>query len=136
MLEQNLRSTGLTQNEARVYIYLLQNGEASPSQIAKGTGIQRTNSYNVLRTLKEKGLIEAGEKRKKEVFFPINPTALLRRAEQEKESVAALLPDLQALYGMQTNKPSVRFFNGLEAVNYEMQQSPFFPPTTKTTSVS
>lgn len=48
----------LTQTEGMVMRYLHEHPGAAPSQIAAGTGLQRTNLSTVLRGLERKGLAE------------------------------------------------------------------------------
>ncbi|MEU4287274.1 MarR family transcriptional regulator [Kribbella sp. NPDC026596] len=52
------RTVSLTQSEGIVMRYLLQGEAAAPSQIAAGTGLQRTNLSTTLRGLEQKGLIQ------------------------------------------------------------------------------
>ena len=51
----NLSSFGLTRIEATIYITLLSHGSMTGYEIAKETGISRSNVYNSLATLVEKG---------------------------------------------------------------------------------
>ncbi|MBM3204364.1 hypothetical protein FJZ48_00035 [Candidatus Uhrbacteria bacterium] len=116
-LQDDLRAIGLTKTEAAVYLYLLENGVSTPPQIAKGTGILRTNGYHILQTLEHKGLIrpEAG-RGKRIAYFASDPEALFRSIEVQREAVSRMLPDLRALYTTQEHKPKIRFYDGLEQV--------------------
>ena len=115
-LETELTKAGLGDSEARVYLYLLEHGVATPSKIAKGTRILRSNCYHLLQSLKEKGLIEDEKKGKRVAYLARDPNALLASLERKREAVAKLLPDLRALAAIEKNKPSVRFFSGWEEV--------------------
>lgn len=114
-LEQ-LYESGLNETEAKVYLYVLENGLTSPPVLAKGTGVLRTNCYNVLQSLQAKGLIEEHKKGTRKAYLASDPAALLRALEKKKEATERLLPDLRALYTTQKNKPKVRFYDGLEEV--------------------
>ena len=57
-MKKILEDIGLNKNEALVYNTLLYKGEMIPSQIAEYTGITRANSYAILKSLVEKGVIE------------------------------------------------------------------------------
>jgi sugar-specific transcriptional regulator TrmB len=70
---KQLREVGLKQNEAEIYLFLLQNGVSTPPQIAKGTAIARTNCYNILKSLEEKDVIELIQKGKREAFLARDP---------------------------------------------------------------
>ena len=115
-IEDDLRKFGLQKSEIRVYVYLLENGLSTPPQIAKGTGIARTNCYNILHALKEKGLILEQERQKRKAYFAADPEALLRSLEEKKELTDRILPDLRGLYTVLKNKPKIKFYEGFEQV--------------------
>jgi len=52
---EQLLSFGLTRQEAIIYTCLLENGEQTGYEVAKITGISRSNTYNALAGLVEKG---------------------------------------------------------------------------------
>lgn len=54
-LIENLMKTGLTQNEAKIYISLCTEGEMNGYEVAKSTGISRANAYQALASLVDKG---------------------------------------------------------------------------------
>lgn len=113
---KELSEIGLSKSEITIYSYLLENGLSSPPQIAKGTKIARTNCYNILQSLKEKGLILEQTKAGRRAYLASDPEALLRSIEQKKEAVARILPDLRALYTVKKNKPKIRFYERFEQV--------------------
>lgn len=115
-IEEQLKEISLTKSESKVYVYLLEEGISTPPQIARGTGIARTNCYNILVKLKNDGLIEEQEKGKRKAYIANDPEALLRTIQKKKEVVERLLPDLRALYTAQKNKPKIRFYDGFEQV--------------------
>ena len=46
---------GLTRQEAQIYLCLIQNAELTGYEVAKSTGISRSNTYSALAGLVEKG---------------------------------------------------------------------------------
>jgi hypothetical protein len=62
---QPLLSLGLTDLEARIYIYLLSDNPATGYQIAKAVGKPAANTYEAIRSLLEKGalVVEEGKTR-------------------------------------------------------------------------
>lgn len=115
-IHKRLYTIGLTSSESEVYLFLLQNGLSSPPVIAKGTGIARTNCYHILQNLKEKQLISEQSQGKRKIYIARDPQALIESMDRRKAAAQELLPDLRALYTVQKNKPSIRFFNGFEEV--------------------
>lgn len=113
---QQLQHIGLTQNEARVYQFLLEQGFSSPPEVAKGTKIARTNCYNILQSLAQKGLVQQQKQGKRKAYIANDPEALFQRVREQKDRIEELLPDLRGLYAQHQNKPTIRFFNGFEEV--------------------
>lgn len=108
-----LHQAGLNKSEATIYLYLLENGLSTPPMIARGTGIARTNCYNILEFLETHGLIEEQSVGKRKAFVATDPVSLVRTLDKKKESIEQILPDLRGLYVMQKNKPKIRFYDGL-----------------------
>lgn len=83
----NLSSFGLTRIEATIYITLLSHGAMTGYEIAKETGISRSNVYNSLTTLVEKGAAYTmqGEASK---FVPVKVEVFLRNTLKELEKKA------------------------------------------------
>lgn len=89
---------GLTRQEALIYQKLLQNGKQTGYEIAKETGISRSNAYNALAALVEKGaayLLEESAKR----YIPVNLEEFcencIRRMKAEEEWMLQNLPSEQ-----------------------------------------
>jgi len=115
-IRSQLATAGLTDSEIDIYLYLLQNGQSTPPQIAQGTGIARTNTYNVLRALKDRGLIKQELHRKRKAYLAADPQALILNWEKQKIDLEKMIPDLRALYTTNKNKPGILFFDGFEQV--------------------
>ena len=83
----NLSSFGLTRIEATIYITLLSHGSMTGYEIAKETGISRSNVYNSLATLVEKGAAYTmqGEASK---FVPVKVEVFLHNTLKELEKKA------------------------------------------------
>src|SRR3989344_4302687 len=114
-LEKQLSGLGLGKSEASIYLYLVEHGVSSPPQIAKGTKIAITNCYPILRSLKEKHLIDPASPRlrgARKNYLASDPNALLAGLERKKQAAEELLPDLRALYTTQANKPKIKFYDG------------------------
>ncbi len=122
-LTEELSTLGLHKSEAAVYLYILENGISTPPLIAKATGILRTNCYNLLVSLKEKGLINEQQKGKRKAYIANDPETIIRTLDKKREAATRLIPDLRALYTTQKNKPKIRFYEGLDQVKEIYWQS-------------
>jgi sugar-specific transcriptional regulator TrmB len=122
-IEDNLKKLGLHASEIKVYLTILENGLSTPPQIAKATGIARTNCYVILNELKAKDLVEEQEHGKRKAYVARDPQALLISLQEKKETAELLIPDLRALYATKMNKPKIKFYDGWEEVKQIYWQS-------------
>lgn len=122
MYSEILQKLGLSPNEAKIYEMLLVKGESKAIDLVPESGLGRGNVYNVLTTLKKKGLVLEGEG-KKTLFTAANPETLRTLAKSQILSAEDLysrfestLPDLKSLFQLITNKPAFRVFEGVEGM--------------------
>jgi sugar-specific transcriptional regulator TrmB len=115
-MEEKLRKIGLTKSEVKIYLYLLEVGTSSPPQIAKGTGITRSNCYDVFRKLRERNLIESHKKGSRKNYSVKDPLALVQYEENRLQNIQQLLPELRNMYDSKKNKPNIRFLEGFDQV--------------------
>jgi sugar-specific transcriptional regulator TrmB len=115
-LFENLKNFGLAPNEIKIYLFLLEHGLATPPQIAKATKIARTNTYNLLQKLKYSDLIREETRKNKKAYLVTNPSALVKTLEKKKELLDSFLPDIEGLFNKSSNKPIIKFYEGLEEI--------------------
>lgn len=128
MLDE-LKKIGLSENEAKVYLALLELGTATTQQIADKSGIKRTTIYVQIEALMKAGLVTSFEKETtkgkaaKTYFRGEDPEHLKnlvenekKQAEEHKSMLDSVLPGLGSLYLSQGQRPRVRFFEGLEGL--------------------
>ncbi len=129
MLDE-LKKIGLSENEAKTYLALLELGGSTAQEISKKAGVKRATTYVQLEALMKLGLVTSFEKapeRKngapKTFFRAEDPEYLQTRIKHEKKAVEEhertlkeILPDLGKLYLSAGERPRVRFFEGIEGV--------------------
>ena len=122
MLEQ-LKNIGLSDNEAKVYMAMLELGPSPVVEIARKAEVNRPTAYVQIESLKKKGLVSMQTKGKKNLFIAESPARLefyldseLKDVEQKKDELGKILPDLDKLFASAGSRPSVRFFEGKEGV--------------------
>ncbi len=121
MKEEALRKIGLSDREIKVYLALLELGEALASKISEKTDIPRTLVYDILDNLLDKGMVSYVIKSNKKYFSAVEPKNLIEMLEnQEKEKKELLLQALPELLGMQNKKieekAKVEVYEGKEGV--------------------
>lgn len=122
MLNQ-LKNVGLSENEAKVYIAMLELGPATVLDIASKAGINRPTAYVQIESLKKRGLVSTQTKGKKTLFIAESPNQLESMLEREnkdielkRDEVSKVLPELMTMFSLGGQKPQVRFFEGREGL--------------------
>src|SRR3989344_6740207 len=114
MLKQ-LTSLGLSDNEAKVYMAML--------EISAKAGVNRPTTYVQIESLKKMGLVSSQVKGKKQLFIAESPDQLefviereIKTIEDKKAELARMMPELSGLFNVSGDKPQVRFFEGKEGL--------------------
>jgi len=117
-LETILEKLGLSDKEAKVYVSLLELGNARVADISKKAGINRTTGYDILNSLANKGIVNALGKGSRQEFMaeaPISIANYVKRQqnilEENLNKAQDLVPRLLAIQS-KGNKPSVKFYEG------------------------
>lgn len=116
MLQDELQKIGLDKKEIQVYLALLELGEANIGEIAKKSGVKRTTVYDVLESLKEKGLLGQTKRKSHTLYFAENPEKLERQIEEKKKIIQKVLPELLSITNRMEKKPKIRFFEGIDGI--------------------
>ncbi|MEK7559725.1 MAG: helix-turn-helix domain-containing protein [Patescibacteria group bacterium] len=122
MLE-DLKKIGLSQNEAKVYLALLEIGSSTAQTIAQKSELKRPTTYVQLESLMKRGLVSSFERNAKTLFRAEDPEHLHKVLEKEKEeqklkaeALEQILPGLGNLYLSAGERPRVRFFEDIEGL--------------------
>lgn len=130
MNEEILQQAGLTKAEATIYTLLVKNSPCPPPKLAELASESRTNTYKLLDTLEEKGLVSRDTTQKKLRYWANNPSHLLDSLKKQRADVEATekryqdsLPSMLDEYFKYSEQPSVRYFHGKAGVKevYEDQ---------------
>jgi len=121
MKEEALRKFGLSDREIKMYLALLELGEALASKIAEKTNTPRTLSYDILENLLKKGLVSYVIKSNKKYFSAFDPNNLIgvlkNQTEEKERLVKEALPELLALKSKKLEeKAKVEVYEGKEGV--------------------
>jgi len=111
-----LKEFGLTDKEATVYLALLHLGSATVQGIARKAGTYRTYTYEVLKSLKEQGLVSYAIQSGKQYFEVAEPEKLLNILKEKEQKIKAVLPELKTIYKSTIHKPKIELYEGKEGV--------------------
>lgn len=123
-IKEFLKQLGLDQKEISAYLYLLAHGPQNVSILAKSCRLTRTNGYDIVRKLEDKGLCYNlgslyGRKIKANPASHIKEIILQKEKENDilKDSLGDILPLFKSLEVAKNNDVSqVSYFKGKESV--------------------
>jgi len=118
-----LEKAGFSQKEAQIYEAIMQSGQIGINELLKITSFKRGDLYNLVYSLRDKGVIEQTIKNHVIQFKPMDPYHLIEYIEKKKAglqeasaTVEALLPQLFSDYNLIMNKPTIHYLEGITGV--------------------
>lgn len=115
-LTRIITNSGLSENQALVYIACLTIGTSSIWDISLASGVKRTTCYVVMNDLISKGLASMSETNKKAMYSVISPDELFYNLKIKQNQLAESLSELNALTSKSVSKPRIRMFEGVEGI--------------------
>ena len=118
-----LRQAGLTEIQAKIYLYLIEHGQSTPTEIAKSINESRTTVHSAAKRLEELGIISQKAKGKISAYIPNHPSSLEVLAERRLRSIArqtknleSNLPSLINYFNEHQDEPGATTFYGQEGI--------------------
>ncbi len=118
-----LMQTGLSEVQAKIYLYLIKHGQSTPAEIATGAEENRTTVYSAAEKLEELGIISQKDRGKIAAYVPNHPSVLesiaekrLRKVARQAKNLEANLPSLINFYNEHQSTPGATTFYGQEGV--------------------
>ncbi|HUW21483.1 MAG TPA: helix-turn-helix domain-containing protein [Candidatus Bathyarchaeia archaeon] len=114
---------GINQDEARVYLYLLEKGTKTALQLSRDLHIARTRVYRILDKLIEKGLVsqkleDTGKRFLANSYHQLN--LLLKQREHEvqalRESIPVIFKELEKLAASGKEPSHVLYYSGVKGL--------------------
>lgn len=122
-VEELLTSFNLSEKAVRVYLALLDRGASSVRQVAEASGINRQTTYELLRTLIERGLVTYYTERSREAYVAEDPTVLATLADEavgelarRRDELKRSLSELRARSGRTRGAATVRFYENRKGI--------------------
>lgn len=130
-LVRQLMDIGLTNMQSRMYVSLLQLGQATATEASKHSGINRVTAYVTLAELEEKKLVEADEYDQVKQFRLTSLESLevlfigrAKKAIKSYRQVQALIPDLQKAANTLIHAPRTHYEEGQQACEAYLDNVP------------
>lgn len=97
MYEEQIKDLGLTDNETKIYLILLKDGEMNPSEISQKLSLHRGYVYDALDRMQEKGVVNLSVKQNKKVFNAVSPNNLLELLRLKLDNFKKIVPNLKEI---------------------------------------
>src|SRR3989344_6210432 len=116
MSEKALTDLGLSSNESKVYLTLLKLGSTTAGEIAKKSKVYRTNAYEALNRLLEKGLVSFVYQGHQKFYEAESPEKIINILEEKKERFNEVLPKLLSEHKSSQNKSVAHVYKGVGGI--------------------
>lgn len=107
-----LMRAGLSEKESKVYLSVLELGEANIAQITRKSQIRRSTVYDMLESLKEKGFVAQSRRKKRLVFYAENPQKMVDTLEEKKRELKDAMPQIISMMNVLEKKPKISYYEG------------------------
>ena len=112
MIIDMLKEIGLSITEAKVYLALLELGSALAGEITKKSEVNRTNVYDALERLIEKGLVTYVISANRKVFEAVHPSRLREILKEKENNLKKEMGLLESLYSDNKEKEEAIIYKG------------------------
>jgi sugar-specific transcriptional regulator TrmB len=107
-------SLGLSPNEEKIYLSLVEKGESSISDVAVAAGIHRRNAYDAMQRLIDKGLCFQIFSTTENRYNAVDPDKLTELLAEKREQLEALIPSLKKKFAERVAPEEAFIYRGLE----------------------
>lgn len=114
MYESILESLGLSPNEAKIYLALLDIGASSVPQISVKTGIHKRNVYDAVPRLLQKGIAYKIVWHTENKYVAVEPNKLTDLIWEKESQLNSILPALNRQFKKAASHEAVYVYKGVE----------------------
>lgn len=111
-----LEQAGFTEKEARVYLALLELGQADVSDIAKKSELKRSIIYVLLEGLIKRGYVSEVLNKKINTYQAIDPSVILSQLKSIAKNFSEMLPIFRTLHNKGENRPKITYHETKEGI--------------------
>jgi sugar-specific transcriptional regulator TrmB len=115
-----LQDLGMTLNEAKIYLGLLELGETKIGPLVKRTGIHRVLIYDALSKLINIGLASSIIKENIQYFQATDPSNILKSLEEKRELAKKIIQELKEIKKSEEGKQRVTVYEGVKGLKSAM----------------
>jgi sugar-specific transcriptional regulator TrmB len=113
---EKLKEAGLTENESKIYLALLEIGPANAGLISRKSGLHRRVVYDSLDMLVQKGVVGYIKRNNTRLFQAANPERVRELLEEKEKILDEIMPKMMELYSKSKEKEETNFFVGINGL--------------------
>jgi len=113
---EKLKEAGLTENESKIYLALLEIGPANAGLISRKSGLHRRVVYDSLDMLIQKGLVGYIKRNNTRLFQAANPERVRELLEEKEKILDEIMPKMIELYSKSKEKEETNFYVGINGL--------------------
>lgn len=113
---ETLEKIGLSQNEAKVYLALLELGPSLAGKITEKSKVNRRTVYDVLETLIDRGLVSYIIEANRKIFEATDPVRFLDLLKEREKEIQESLPELIAKRESSKKKQEATLYRGKKGI--------------------
>lgn len=110
-----LEDIGFSPVEIKVFIAILETGEAKAGKIIEKTGLQSSSVYNAINILIKKGFVSYIKKSQIKYYRAVSPETILNYIDSKKRDYLKILPELKERQKKNENE-GVEFFKSFKGI--------------------
>jgi sugar-specific transcriptional regulator TrmB len=111
-----LENIGLTKNEIKIYLALLELGTTTTGPLTRKSELHSSRVYESLNKLIEKGLVSFVIKANRKHYSAADPDVILDILEEEKRDIITILPELRAMHKQKPGEEKSTMYEGYKGV--------------------
>lgn len=120
-IHQTLGKIGLTTNEVKVYLALVDLGTTLAGSVARKAGLHRRQTYDALHRLIGKGLASYTIKTGKKHFRPVDPVKIIEIAKDHEREIEGVLPEILEKFKKTESRIHAEIYEGTGGLKSVME---------------
>lgn len=114
MYRETLEELGLTPNEAKIYLALLELGQTGVPEISVKSGVHKRNIYDTIPRMLQKGIIYQIADSKENLYAAVEPNKLEDLIWEKQSKLKSILPALNKQFKKTATGEAVYIYKGAE----------------------
>lgn len=120
-VEEALGEIGFSEKEIAVYLALLRLGQSAVTVISEKARLNRVTTYDILKSLIEKGYVSYVIKEGIRYFEAADPSRFSRDLKEKQEKISSVMNDLEGMKSSLKKKPKVEVYEEISGIKSVFQ---------------